>query len=91
RHCQYCNVLLLTGERSGGFCCGQGGKYTAVVELLPPLPAEFQWLSNQPGISFLIRKLNLLFSFAALESTKPFPQLPGPLGFIAIQDRVYHR
>ncbi|KIJ37656.1 hypothetical protein M422DRAFT_124849, partial [Sphaerobolus stellatus SS14] len=89
--CQYCNIPLLTGERSGGFCCGLRGKYAGVIEPLPPLPPQFQWLAMQPGISFLSRKLNLLFSFAALESTERFPILSGPQGFIAIQGRVYHR
>ncbi|KIJ33384.1 hypothetical protein M422DRAFT_96029, partial [Sphaerobolus stellatus SS14] len=87
----FCNIPLLTGERDSGFCCGQGGKYTNVVEPLPPLPAEFEWLAAQPNISPLSQKLNLLFSFAALETTNAFPRLPGPLGFDAIQGQVYHR
>ncbi|KIJ27081.1 hypothetical protein M422DRAFT_191403, partial [Sphaerobolus stellatus SS14] len=91
RRCQFCDVLLLTGERSGGFCCGKRGKYTNVIPPLPALPAEFVWLARQPNISFLSRKLNILFSFAAMETTEAFPVLTGPLGFVAIQGRVYHR
>ncbi|KIJ28704.1 hypothetical protein M422DRAFT_90147, partial [Sphaerobolus stellatus SS14] len=87
----FCNVLLLTGERSGGFCCGKRGKYANVVNALPPLPPEFDWLAGQHNISFLSRKLNLLFSFAAMETTDEFPVLTGPLGFVAIQGRVCHR
>ncbi|KIJ49119.1 hypothetical protein M422DRAFT_94708, partial [Sphaerobolus stellatus SS14] len=89
--CGFCRISLLTGERSGGFCCGPRGKYANVVLPLPPLPAEFTWLANQPNISFLSRKLNLIFSFAAMETTESFPTLTGPPGFLAIQGRVYHR
>ncbi|KIJ34476.1 hypothetical protein M422DRAFT_182044 [Sphaerobolus stellatus SS14] len=85
RRCQFCNILLLTGERNGEFCCGQRGKYAHIVAELPPLPAQFIWLANKLNISFLSRKLNLLFSFAAMETTEKFPILSGPLGFVAIQ------
>ncbi|KIJ25043.1 hypothetical protein M422DRAFT_141813, partial [Sphaerobolus stellatus SS14] len=89
--CQYCQVALLTGERHGGFCCGQAGKYANVVPPLPPLPPEMEWLSVQPNISFLSRKLNLIFSFASMETTEQFPTHTGPQGFLAIQGRIYHR
>jgi hypothetical protein len=81
----------LTGERSGGFCCGKQGKYGKDVLPLPPLPTELEWLSRQHGISFLSRKLNLLFSFSAMETTGQFPTHLGVQGFLAIQGRVYHR
>ncbi|KIJ23312.1 hypothetical protein M422DRAFT_177505, partial [Sphaerobolus stellatus SS14] len=71
--CSYCGLLLLTGERHGGFCCGPRGKYAHSIPPLPPMPEEFIWLANQPNISVLSRKLNLLFSFAAMEPTEPFP------------------
>ena len=58
---------------------------------LPPLPEEFEWLEHQPNISFLSRKLNLLFSFAVMETTERFPTVSGPQGFLAIQGCVYHR
>ncbi|KIJ29564.1 hypothetical protein M422DRAFT_121412, partial [Sphaerobolus stellatus SS14] len=89
--CQFCNTLLLTGERNGGVCCGQCGKYAHIVPEIPPLPVQFLWLATQPNISFLSRKLNLLFSFAAMETSESFPHLTGPLGFVAIQGQVYHR
>ncbi|KIJ44470.1 hypothetical protein M422DRAFT_168162, partial [Sphaerobolus stellatus SS14] len=91
RTCQFCHVQLLTGERHGGFCCGQNGKYANVVRPLPSLPLEIEWLALQCNISFFSRKLNLIFSFAAMETTERFPTQSGPQGFLAIQGRVYHR
>ncbi|KAJ7939821.1 hypothetical protein B0H13DRAFT_1586827 [Mycena leptocephala] len=46
---------------------------------------------NDPRISHLSRMLNLLLSFASLETTQPFPEIDGPPIFMAIQGRVYHR
>ncbi|KIJ32888.1 hypothetical protein M422DRAFT_183943, partial [Sphaerobolus stellatus SS14] len=91
RHCSYCGIVLLTGERHGGFCCGPSGKYATSVPRLPDIPEEFEWLSQQPNISALSCKLNLLFSFAAMETTEDFPVHVGPQGFLAIQGCVYHR
>ncbi|KIJ28444.1 hypothetical protein M422DRAFT_189723 [Sphaerobolus stellatus SS14] len=70
RRCQFCGVLLLTGELHGSFCYGEQGNYAHAVAELPPLPAETQWLGSQLNISFLSTKLNLLFSFAAMETTE---------------------
>ncbi|KIJ26860.1 hypothetical protein M422DRAFT_191645 [Sphaerobolus stellatus SS14] len=85
RRCQFCGILLLTGEQNSGFCCGDRGKYAHILEVLPPLPSEILWLGSQPNISFLSRKLNSLFSFAAMETTDRFPVNIGPQGFLAIQ------
>ncbi|KIJ31800.1 hypothetical protein M422DRAFT_136388, partial [Sphaerobolus stellatus SS14] len=90
RRCRFCGILLLTGERQGGFCCGAQGKYAQAVVDLPLLPSEFLWLANQPNISFLSRKLNLLFSSAVMETTDRFPMHTGPQDFLAIQARIYH-
>jgi hypothetical protein len=35
--------------------------------------------------------LNLILSFASLETTHPFPEITGGPSFLAIQGRVYHR
>src|ERR1700722_7357483 len=40
---------------------------------------------------FAFMKANLIFSFAALETTHSFPSSQGPPGFVAIQGKVYHR
>ncbi|KAJ7210365.1 hypothetical protein GGX14DRAFT_363561, partial [Mycena pura] len=89
--CSTCGVILLTGERPG-FCCGPSGSRFLDVRPLPPLPAEFNGFLHDPKISKLSRKLNLILSFASLESTHPFPQQTnGPPGFMAIGGRVYHR
>jgi hypothetical protein len=58
---------------------------------LPPLTPEYTAFIDDPRISHLSRILNLMLSFASLETTQPFPQIDGPPGFIAIQGRVYHR
>ncbi|OBZ77825.1 ATP-dependent DNA helicase PIF1, partial [Grifola frondosa] len=87
--CPYCKIPLLTGERPG-FCCGDKGSKLANVPPLPPLPSQYHTFLNHPSISALSRTLNLLFSFASLESTHPFPHFDGPPGFFAVQGRVYH-
>ncbi|KIJ36842.1 hypothetical protein M422DRAFT_142381, partial [Sphaerobolus stellatus SS14] len=89
--CKYCGVSLLTGERHGGFCCGPNGKFADAITPLPELPVEFEWLTRQNNVSSLSRILNLLFSFASLETTHAFPKFQGQQGFFAIQGRVYHR
>jgi len=58
---------------------------------LPPLPAEYNTFLSDPQISSLFRILNLIFSFASLETTHQFPQINGPPGFFAIEGRVYHQ
>ena len=90
RNCRHCGITLLTGEEAG-FCCGKDGKHLCKVPRMPPQSAELQWLSSQPGVSEMSRKLNLLFSFAAMETTGSFDRPPGPDGFVAIQGKVYHR
>ena len=88
--CRICGIILLTGERSG-FCCGPGGSKYHEVPPLPPLPPEYQVFINHRDISRHSRILNLIFSFAALETSHAFPNMDGPPGFLAIQGRVYHR
>ncbi|KAJ6556294.1 hypothetical protein B0H19DRAFT_947395, partial [Mycena capillaripes] len=88
--CSKCSILLLTGE-SPGFCCGPAGSKFHEVQPLPPLPPEFNIFLNDHRISHLSRILNLMLSFASLETTQPFPHIDGPPGFMAIQGRVYHR
>ena len=88
--CPFCHILLLTGERPG-FCCGKNGRYLNKVPPLPPLPEQYNIFLHHPQISSLSRILNLIFSFASLETTHQFPEISGPPGFVAIQGRVYHR
>ena len=89
RRCSTCHIKLLTGENSG-FCCGPRGNRFSAVPPLPPLPQEFDVFLRSRDISKLSRKLNLIFSFAAMESTHTFPT-PGNPSFIAVAGRVYHR
>ncbi|KAI0668644.1 hypothetical protein C8Q78DRAFT_979224, partial [Trametes maxima] len=88
--CPTCHIPLLTGE-TPGFCCGPKGRRFADVPPLPPLPAEYQLFVNDPSLSSKSRTLNLIFSFASLETTAEFPNWHGAPGFVAIQGRVYHR
>ena len=88
--CRICGIVLLTGERPG-FCCGPGGSKYHQVPPLPPLPIQYQPFLNHRDISRYSRILNLIFSFAALETSHAFPNINGPPGFLAIQGRVYHR
>ena len=82
RRCRTCGVELLTGERAG-FCCGPNGNRYTAIQRLPPLPDEFNTFLNSPDVSRLSRKLNLIFSFAAMESTHAFPT-PGNPSFVAV-------
>lgn len=88
--CATCGLILLTGELPG-FCCGRNGSQFYDVPPLPPLPPLIEDLTLHPDISALSRILNLIFSFASLETTHTFPDIAGPPGFVAIQGRVYHR
>ena len=88
--CRVCNIALLTGERAG-FCCGINGKYFNDTIPLPPLPAQYDAFINHPNISSMSGVLNLIFSFTSMETTHPFPTVPGPPGFLSIQGRIYHR
>jgi len=88
--CKTCGIELLTGEESG-FCCGPNGSRYYDVPPLPPLPPEIETIATHPQISTLSRILNLIFSFASLETTHAFPEFAGPPGFFAIQGHVYHR
>ncbi|KAF5351448.1 hypothetical protein D9758_013533 [Tetrapyrgos nigripes] len=94
RHeCNYCGLILLTGERPG-FCCGDKGKFLGNVPALPPLPDEYLQFINDPGLSNSSRILNLVFSFASLETSEEFPWLKYSKNipaFFSIQGRVYHR
>lgn len=89
--CDTCNVVLLTGEIPG-FCCGPNGSKYHDVRPLPPLPDEYYSFINDPNISKNSRILNLIFSFASLETTHAFPMLSnGPPSFVAIEGKIYHR
>jgi len=90
KRCPHCQILLLTGERPG-FCCGPNGSRLNDVHPLPPLPPEYEIFMNHPQISSHSRILNLIFSFASLETTQTFPTLPAGTSFLAIQGKVYHR
>src|SRR5579872_1274497 len=87
--CRRCGVILLTGENPG-FCCGPEGNRFDLIDPLPPLPVEYETIVNDQRISRLSRRLNLIFSFAALESSHKFPT-PGNPSFIAVSGRIYHR
>ncbi|KAI1788268.1 hypothetical protein LXA43DRAFT_840440, partial [Ganoderma leucocontextum] len=90
RHsCRYCGVLLLTGEDSG-FCCGPGGNRLHAVPALSPLPPEIEALTHDPRISAFSNIINLIISFASLESTGDFAKFDGPPGSFALGGRVYH-
>jgi hypothetical protein len=88
--CRFCGILLLTGEYAG-FCCGKSGQYLDRIPRLPPLPPLYNTFIDHPQISSASRVLNLIFSFAALETTHQFPHPNGPPGFFTIEGRVYHR
>ncbi|KAF9477676.1 hypothetical protein BDN70DRAFT_810345, partial [Pholiota conissans] len=88
--CPTCRVVLLTGE-TPGFCCGPNGSKFLDVPPLPPLPPEYDIFMNDLRISSLSRVLNLVFSFASLESTHKFPNFDDNPAFVAIQGKIYHR
>ncbi|THV06152.1 hypothetical protein K435DRAFT_22473, partial [Dendrothele bispora CBS 962.96] len=94
RHqCPHCSIALLTGERAG-FCCGTAGKYLPHVPPLPQLPKEYEFFIRDPQISSKSRVLNLLFSFASMETSEEFPWMrhnKNIPSFFSIQARVYHR
>ena len=87
--CPYCGILLLTGERPG-FCCGNHGTHLNDVPPLPPLPVQYSLIMQHPQISTLSHKLNLIFSFASMESTQAFPITQGPQSMVAVQGKLYH-
>ena len=87
--CPHCHVILLSGENAG-FCCGPNGKYGRTIPRLPPLPDEYDAFLNDPRLSGSSRPLNLLFSFASMETSEPFPDNFGQHAFVSIQGRVYH-
>ncbi|KIY43753.1 hypothetical protein FISHEDRAFT_77690 [Fistulina hepatica ATCC 64428] len=87
RHaCPHCGILLLAYERAG-FCCGNG-KFLSQVPPLPLLPFAFADIVDDSRISSLSRRLNIMFSFAGLETTHSFPDVVN--SFVSIQGRVYH-
>ncbi|KAJ7327533.1 hypothetical protein DFH08DRAFT_673787, partial [Mycena albidolilacea] len=89
-HCTTCGIILLTGKKKLGFCCGPEGSKFNDVQPLPPLPPEFDAFLTDLRLSHLSRILNLMISFS-LKTTQPFPQIDGPPGFMAIQGCIYHR
>lgn len=92
RRCSRCRVQLLNCEnKRDGFCCGKDGIYALNYRPLPDLPSEYTIMMLHPHVSRDSRILNLLFSFASLETTMEFPQLGGPPGFLAVQGKIYHR
>ena len=89
RPCPKCRIELLTGEKPG-FCCGRDGNRFSAVQRLPQLPPEFDVFLRSPDISKLSRKLNLIFSFALMESSHAFPAPRNPSS-VAVAGRVFHR
>jgi hypothetical protein len=90
RTCPNCGVRLLTTEKSRNgraFCCSGMNRSTYIP--LPALPDSYLEIINSTAISAKSRTLNLIFSFASMETTAKFPSHMG--GFFAIQGRVYHR
>jgi hypothetical protein len=91
RRCRFCNVSLLSTEVStarSAFCCGgeqRQHRYTA----LPPYPSSLADILSDPHISSKSRALNLVFSFASMETDAVFPNIVN--GFVAIQGKLYHR
>jgi hypothetical protein len=86
--CKHCGLVLLTGEKAG-FCCGTTNIKPPGIPRLQPLPVEFNIFINDPNISALSRELNLVFSFASMETSALFPSTHG--GMFAVQGRIYHR
>ncbi|KAF8459729.1 hypothetical protein JB92DRAFT_2779483, partial [Gautieria morchelliformis] len=72
------------------FCCGEKGSRLGDVGPLPVLPSEFDIFLNDPDISTKSHILNLIFSFASMQTTAEFPGWHGPLFFFAIHGHVYH-
>jgi hypothetical protein len=90
--CSNCGIQLLSTERDSngrGFCCRDPNSNRHQYRLLPALPPQIDAIAGEHAISGQSRSLNLIFSFASLETTANFPVVPG--GFIAIQGKVYHR
>ncbi|KAF8586339.1 hypothetical protein K439DRAFT_1646264 [Ramaria rubella] len=88
--CPYCNIILLTGEHPG-FCCGSCGSRLQDVPPLPDLLQEFDVFINDERISSLSQILNLIYSFASLESTAKFLTFYGPPGYFAVEGKLFHR
>lgn len=58
---------------------------------LPSLPLQYTTFINDARVSKLSRKFNVIFSFAATESTHTFPNIAQELGLIAMEGQLYHR
>jgi Helitron helicase-like domain at N-terminus len=86
-HCSYCGALLLNAE-SNGFCCSKGKKITP---RLPPLPQRLLSISKDRNLSPYSRRLNSLFSFTAIGSSKGFQSFQTGVWNVAITGRTYHR
>ncbi|EIW66836.1 hypothetical protein TREMEDRAFT_19209, partial [Tremella mesenterica DSM 1558] len=87
--CQYCGIPRFTSE-TPGFCCGRQGSKAAQYQPLPPYPDYMALVLDDPN-SHDSRKLNLIFSFVAIQTSGPFPNNNVPLSFFAVQGRVYHQ
>jgi hypothetical protein len=57
---------------------------------LPDLPHEYNIFLHDEKLSRLSQPLNLIFSFASLEITRPFPNIIMGPHFIAIEGKIYH-
>ncbi|EJD40708.1 hypothetical protein AURDEDRAFT_69695 [Auricularia subglabra TFB-10046 SS5] len=88
--CRHCDLELLTGEESG-FCCGPRGEKLHDVAPLPPLPEEFSAFVDDPRVSSLSRLLNLIYTFAQLESSHEFPSFGGIPAHFAVEGKIFHR
>jgi hypothetical protein len=91
--CPHCRAPLLNHE-SKTFCCNNG---RARAPPLPPLPANISSLLSDPAtvsaqcLSSHSRKLNNLFSFTAIGTTKGFAHFDSGISTVAITGRTYHR
>ncbi|KAJ8580113.1 hypothetical protein M405DRAFT_692092, partial [Rhizopogon salebrosus TDB-379] len=89
--CQYCSALLLKGENNS-FCCNNGA---CITPRLPPLPPHIRNILSSPtlsrNLSQLSRRLNNLFSFTAIGSSKGFAHFHQGISSVAITGRTYHR
>lgn len=87
--CRHCQIPLLTHE-DASFCCGPDGSQLNDVPALPSLPDEYNVFLTNPLVSKRSCHLNLIFSFAFMETTAEFTHLADDQGFFAVQGKVYH-
>ena len=86
--CPFCGIILLIGEKPG-FCCGDHGSHLDNVLPLPLLPQEYGVLLWHSDILKLSCKLNLIFSFAFMESSQTFLTYLAN-SMVAVQGKIYH-